>query len=79
MSDDNEDDNDNVVEFRDPYMAVDVDPDAVLLSAMKELDSCVIMGTTKSGKLYLTSSRMDMREIIFLMETMKIQMLLGQE
>ena len=57
----------------------DIPAERVLNGALEaNLDSAIVLGYTEDGNLYFASSKADGGEIMWLMETVKIRMLLDQ-
>ena len=51
--------------------ALDIDPDRLLRNAIGKLDSFVLSGFDKDGKLYTVSSQADGAEALWLIEKFK--------
>ena len=70
---------DNIIELvpasEDAYEHVS--PDAVLLGAMKNLKSCIVVGIDNTDHLYMATSDGDLREAVFLLETVKHKLISG--
>ncbi len=54
---------------------LDTDPELVLESAVGQLESVVILGYTKDGEEYFSSSLADGADVLWLLERLKKQLL----
>jgi len=58
---------------------LDIDPDKVLQKAIGKLEGVVIAGYTKDGEEYFCSSYGDCTTTLWLLERLKMQMLLSDD
>lgn len=58
---------------------LDVDPDTIIKAAMGEMESVVIIGYDKDKEEYFASSIADGGTILWLLERLKLQLLLPDE
>ena len=56
---------------------LDISPERVLESAHDQLDTAVIVGWDKSGEFYFASSVADGADVLWLLETAKLELLNG--
>lgn len=66
---------DNVVEF-DGDTVLDIPPERILDAAKGTVaKSCVVLGWTEDGKMYLASSTADASSVLWLLEAAKLEIM----
>lgn len=62
---------DDKVVYLDIETKLDLPPDRILEGAKESLESVIIIGRTEEGDLYLSSSKADIYEVNYMLDTAK--------